>query len=522
VIEAQRTLDAIGARAGRQFARPLAAPNRRMAVRRAAAPLIGMLVAVASGAAIAHGAALYVLLMLAGTAFVLWAISYPEHAALGLVAITPFSIYPATVGGFSVFLVVPLLSAVSVLLLLRRRGVLTRLRGRLPVATFALLLAAAAVTTLVSTAPTAAGSRLLYLAVFGLFAAALASSMREGRLSDWAIAQAVVFAAATAGIALIIQVLAQFSVGKVGVTNWLVGELRLFGGAHAAGELGQLNWTVDGLGVVRGIFPFMDAPGAGQFMMLGLVAAVWMRIDPRSGWTWIQRRAGVAAIVLIAAGLLMTFSRQSWVGAFVGLGALALRRRPLPMLLAILVLFVVMTAVPAPGTHQSFADYLLSAQNTSSTSTATRLDLWRQALQLLPGHLAVGVGPGLYATLNPDPTNPIYYAHNVFLDELVELGAVGGLALIVLLVRTMSSAFRRAATLSFAMLSAWVAANLFDDALYEPRNLMLLAVAFALAAADPPARPAGLRTTRELRAPRESATPGATPSALLASGRHAG
>jgi hypothetical protein len=47
----------------------------------------------------------------------------------------------------------------------------------------------------------------------------------------------------------------------------------------------------------------------------------------------------------------------------------------------------------------------------------------------------------------------------------------------------MRSALRRRAMLGFAMLAAYVVANLFDDVLYFPRNGILLAAAFALAAA---------------------------------------
>jgi len=462
---------------------PAAGPLRRMAVRRAAGLMLALAAALLSGALVARGSYVWVLLAVGALGFCLWAISRPAHATLGLVAITPFSIYPVTVGGFSVFLTVPLVAFTSVVLLLRVRGNIGRLHRRLPMLAFAVLVGAALVATALSSAPTTAGSRVTYLVIFGIFAAAVASAIRDGQLSSISVVWAVVFAASAAAIAVIIQVVAQFAVGATSVTNWLVGELSLFAGAHTAGELGQLNWTVQGLGIVRGIFPFMDAPGAGQFLMLGLLAAVWLRLDPHRARSRRAEQLSMIAIVLIAAGLLMTFSRQSWVGAFVGLGALALRRRLLPVVFVILLLFLVMTVVPAPGSHQSFADYLLSASNTSTTSTSTRLGLWGQALHLLRGHWLIGSGPGLYSTLNPNPANPIYYAHNVFLDELVELGIFGGLALIILMVSAMASAFRRSAMLGFAMLAAWASANLFDDALFTPRTLTILAISFALAAA---------------------------------------
>jgi O-antigen ligase len=273
-----------------------------------------------------------------------------------------------------------------------------------------------------------------------------------------------------------------------------------FAGSHSANETGQLNWTIEGLNIVRGIFPFMSAPSAGQYMMLGLVGAVWLRRTAPSS-PGLGSALEWAGIAVITAALLLTFSRQAWIGAFAGLGALALRKRPVWMFAVILLLFVAMTAISAPGGHGSFADYLLTASDKTTASSGGRVDLWRQALQLVPHHWALGVGPGLYATLNPDPVDPIYYAHNVFLDGLVELGAAGGLALIVVVVVAMASAFRRSATLGFGMLAAWVTANLFDDVLYFPRNGVILAAAFALAAA-------GDSAARQRPAARARARPG--------------
>jgi O-antigen ligase len=152
-------------------------------------------------------------------------------------------------------------------------------------------------------------------------------------------------------------------------------------------------------------------------------------------------------------------------------------------------LFVALAVLPVPGGHSTFGDYLLTASDTTNVSSATRLGLLTQAIHLIPGHAVIGVGPGMYGTLNPNPANPVYYAHNVWLDEAVELGIAGGVALAATFLLAMRSALRRRAMLGFALLAAYVVANLFDDVLYFPRNGILLAAAFALATADP-ARPA--------------------------------
>ncbi|HEY1569424.1 MAG TPA: O-antigen ligase family protein, partial [Solirubrobacteraceae bacterium] len=440
--------------------------------------------AVAAGREAALGRGPVVAAAAATGAFAIWTLARPQHAALALLTVLPFLVYPASAGGLSLFAAVPLVLLVSGALLLSQRGSWRRLRGRLSVPAFAVLLLFAVVGAVHSSSLSTAGSRLLYLCLFALFAWALAASMTAGALSVRAVATAIVIGAAAAGVALIAQVVIQFGAGQHAVVSWLTGEFRLFAGQRAATVAQeQHNWVVGSLNVVRGIFPFMAAPSAGQYEMLGLVAAVWLwrtrppRISPAVRW------ALVAACGLTAAGLLMTLSRQSWVGVLAGLAALSLRRDPVRPVIIVALLFLLLAIMPVPGGHSTFGDYLLTASDTSSVSSGTRLGLLTQAIHLIPAHALVGVGPGLYGTLNPDPANPVYYAHNVWLDETVELGVAGGLALVATFLVAMRSALRRRAMLGFAMLAAYVVANLFDDVLYFPRNGILLAAAFALAAA---------------------------------------
>jgi O-antigen ligase len=447
---------------------------------------------VVAGRGAAHGRGPIVAAATAAGAFAIWTLARPQHAALALLAVLPFLVYPASAGGLSLFAAVPMVALVSGALLLSQRGSWRRLRWRLSVPAFAALLVFAVVAAAHSASLSTAGSRILYLALFALFSWALAASMTAGALSARAVATAIVVGAAAAGVALIVQVVIQFGAGQHAVVSWLTGEFRLFAGQRAAGVAQeQHNWVVGSLNVVRGIFPFMAAPSAGQYEMLGLVASVWLWRTRPPTLSPAARSALVAACALIAAGVLMTLSRQSWVGVLAGLAALSLRRDPLRPVVIVGLLFLLLAVMPVPGGHSTFGDYLLTASDTTNVSSATRLGLLTQAIHLIPSHAAVGVGPGLYGTLNPDPGNPVYYAHNVWLDETVELGVAGGLALVATFVLAMRSALRRRAMVGFAMLAAYVVANLFDDVLYFPRNGILLAAAFALAAAADPGRAAG-------------------------------
>lgn len=475
--------------------RPQAWVGAALARRRTSGMFLGLatassVAAVVAGREAATGRGAPVAAVAAAGAFLVWTLARPEHATLGVLAILPFLVYPASAGGLSLFAGVPLVVLVSVALLLGQGGSWQRLRRRLPFPAFAALFTFALAAGAHSTSISTAASRLTYLALFALFAWAVAASITAGSLRTRAVATAIVVGAAAASVALIVQVVIQFAVGQHAVISWLTGQFNLLAGQRAAAIAQETkNWTVGSLNMVRGIFPFMAAPSAGQYTMLGLVAAIWLwRTRPRE-ISPAARTALVLAMVVITAGLLMTLSRQSWVGALAGIGALGLRRSPLRPIIVVALLFLFLAVTPIPGGHSTFGDYLLTAGDTTSVSSATRLGLLTQAIHLIPGHWLIGVGPGLYGTLNPDPANPVYYAHNVWLDETVELGVGGGLALVAVFVLAMRSALRRQASLGFSMLAAFVVANLFDDVFYFPRNGILLAAAFAVAAAgDEPRR----------------------------------
>jgi O-antigen ligase len=463
----------------------------RRAIANGAAPVVyGIALAAVVGYLVGGGNWKLAALVAATPPFFAIAVAAPERTALGLIVILPFLFYPASVGGFSLFLGVPLFGFTGLTLVARQHGSLRVVRRLLPLTAFGVLAAIAIATAGISSDKATAFSRVLYLLLFGWFAFAVVTSLLSGRMTRESIAKAIALSGAVAAVAVLIQFAAQFAVGQQSVIDWLRSMQASFAGEHAA-SVSTINWQITSLNVVRGIFPFMSPPSAGQYLMLTLIGAMWLRREHKAATS-----AGLvlqwAVIVLIGAALLATFSRQAWLGAVIGVIALGVsKRRPIWMLAIIVEMFLVFSVIPIPGGHGSFGDYLLTASDTSTTSSATRLDLWNQAFQLIPHHALIGVGPGLYSTLNPSPSHPIYYAHNVFLDETVELGIAGGLAFVALFGLGLASALRRGATLAFSMLTAYVVANLFDDVFFTPRNGLLLAVAFALIASRRAPHPDG-------------------------------
>jgi O-antigen ligase len=408
------------------------------------------------------------------------AVAIPERMVLALIVLLPFFFYPVTLAGFSLFLAVPAFGFVAIVLLTRHRPTLGMLRQDLPVLAFGLLLAAAVLTSTLSIDPLTTFSRVSYIVLFGLVAFAISASIAAGRLTRETVAKALLISGALAGIAIIIQFLAQFAVGDGSVLDWLFDVRALFAGERAA-VAEKSNWIVDNLDVVRGVFPFMTPASAGQYLMFCLVAGFWLRGERRAA-TGIGSGLLLALLVIVTVALLLTLSRQSWLGAGVGIMALSLGKRPLWMLAVMLQLIIVVTLVPIPGVGSSFGDYLLSASDTKTESSQTRIGLWEESIKLIPEHAVIGSGPGTIGMLGGGNSDRPFYAHNVFLDAAVELGIFGVLALMAVFLAGLRLAMRNESSVAFAMLAAMIVASLFDDALYFPRNGLALAVAFGLIA----------------------------------------
>lgn len=437
---------------------------------------VAVAVAVVTGLVVVEGSIGLALALVLGAAFVPLVLARPEATMLGLIVVLPFMIYPVTVSGLSLFLAIPTVGLASAVLLLRDPAEAQRAARALPSRIFALFFLVVLATAIVSTDPSRALSRTAYLALFALFAWAMATSLISGRIARETLLRAVVLSGTLAAIGLGVQFVMQFIVGRSTVLDTLLDNLDLFGGEGA----GFRNWQIRDPDVLRGIFPFMTPPAAGQYLMLTLVAAVGLRL------TALRRAVSVNAFenlapVLIGIGLLLTFSRQAWLGAVIGLLALVIIRRP-RWLLALGLALAVAFFTPAPGSAGTFGDYFVSASDTSTRSSDTRIRFWEEAIELIPDYALVGVGPGLYEVAIDAPlgATDVVYAHNVFLDAAVEVGIAGALALIALLVVSIRLALRRRHDLVAAMLLAFVVASLFDDTFYLPRNGLLVALAFAL------------------------------------------
>jgi O-antigen ligase len=418
------------------------------------------------------------LLVLAGAAVLL---TRPVRALWAFLILLPFFMYPVNIGGFSIFIGLPAALAVSVVL---AGSVHERTRGlvKLPVVSFSILAVLAACSALASSDSLQSISRVVYLVSFGIFAASVAYARSAELITPRDVVAPLLIGATFAGGALIAQFVIQFAVGTTTVYDQLESLFALFGGSRAA-NTSIKNWIVPQFGLVRAIFPFMAAPSAGQYMMVALVTGL---LALRGGIADLDRRKMRIPLLIIAVALAVTLSRQAWVGALVALAIVSIQTRPIRLIGGIIVIACVAFIIPLPGTGETLGQYLLLSADTSSYSSSGRIVIWTAAIEHVAHDTAFGVGPGLYDTLTVGPA--VYYAHNVVLDALVELGYLGGTAFIAFVVSLLVSMWRRSKDFVFPVLVAVVIANMFDDVLYFPRNGFMVAALVGLAGATVAAR----------------------------------
>jgi putative inorganic carbon (HCO3(-)) transporter len=225
-------------------------------------------------------------------------------------------------------------------------------------------------------------------------------------------------------------------------------------------------------------------PNDFAFLLVPAVAlAIGLRGQARRRWPW-----DVATVLLVVA-VLGTLSR----GALVGLAVMALLALVAGLVrlraaagLAILVAGVVAVVVSVvPGLVSTS---LQQKGQVADQNISERLDLWEAAGRMTVEHPVLGLGPGAFAlhhdqytTSLPDDVNhPLDVAHNTWLEVSSELGTLGLLAFLAILVTAFAAAWstwrrRRdplAAAIGVALVGTAAAGSFVTEQYYLPLWLL--------------------------------------------------
>ncbi len=273
----------------------------------------------------------------------------------------------------------------------------------------------------------------------------LSSLFFEERTSRGLLLQAYVVGATIGALTGIILFLSQFLLGVERVFSLLTKDiLPFFLGATFAQSVAEhpsLLVNVSGTTLLRASGVFPDPHMFSLYMAMALPLALGFFFDatsPRRKQLW------MGSFLLLLTGVLLSFSRGSYVAVLGGLGifflvstawqTLSLRRKSV-IFFGGVIFFAVLTLSPV---GQRF----FSSFSEEDGSNIERLRLWQEAVVHIGERPFLGVGLGSYPLLvKPSAVyrDPIY-AHNLFLDITLELGCIGLFFLLALFVQSLRGA----------------------------------------------------------------------------------
>ena len=257
---------------------------------------------------------------------------------------------------------------------------------------------------------------------------------------------------------------------------------------RAYGSFGQPNPFAGYLGLTLPVALSMSLWALGEW---------WRQDGERQAALWWGGYFGVATL-MIAAGLLASWSRGAWVGAAAGLlVVVALRSRRTAAAVGVLLVAGLFAGlfgsfrpdlVPAPlasrvadlPAYFGMADVLNQPVTDDNFAVVERVAHWYAAGKMWELSPWVGVGPGNYGITYPQVRlprweEPLGHAHNIYLNVLAETGLVGLLFFLLFWLVTLGwiwrtvracGSDRRASALALGVLGIFVHAtvhHLFDN-----------------------------------------------------------
>lgn len=246
--------------------------------------------------------------------------------------------------------------------------------------------------------------------------------------------------------------------------KWLITALGLsavFVSLYAAGQYAGLlsspePWSSETPRRVSSVFDYPNAVGLYLAPLIALFAGFLAFKRPP-----VNRIFSVLIVVTGIAALVFSFTRGAWLGLAAVLLFLGLVSERKKLIWLILLVCLAGTLI-FPATR----DLAFSIFNQSDTSTDVRLVLWQGTWNLLKAHPWLGAGlsgfPALYDKYRLiKHTELLLYPHNIFLNFWAEIGLVGLLAFIGILISFFRAGVRaiqmeKSRVCAYALMSAMI------------------------------------------------------------------
>ena len=234
---------------------------------------------------------------------------------------------------------------------------------------------------------------------------------------------------------------------------------------------------------------------AGLLMLVGVLALAWAMFQkPMQRWVW-------ASIGIITLALLLTLTRQAWLGFLIGSVFLVFVWRKKMLLLLPIMLLVVYTVTPL-----SVQTRILGSFSGMDTTFETRTNLWQVGWEIFKDYPLTGCGFSCVDLINNQYPDPLYEKthdlrrsvkylqgmHNNFMQLAVDTGILGLTAWLGIWVCFFRLLYHRAKAIkrdpqerwaiygSAAAVLAFLAGGFFESNFYDSEVAMVLYFIMAL------------------------------------------
>jgi O-antigen ligase len=251
------------------------------------------------------------------------------------------------------------------------------------------------------------------------------------------------------------------------------------------------GWSMEGVARVSSVYPSATAFGiyVGRALSLSAVLAVFL---PRE---WRGRRIACWLLSLVMAlGLVLSFTRGAWIGVFAGLAVAAIIARHRLLLLglagAAVAGFVAIVGLSSAGIDRIRSMFDFTTQDNTGVA---RGQIWGAALHILRDHPVMGIGQDQFIYQDPSYGVPqlrffqTSHPHNWVLDFWLRLGLPGLLWILAALVwffREAGGLWQRHKGTALGALALGLVASMVDFAVHGLLDMayftMDLAVTFWL------------------------------------------